>query len=38
MAGTALEPLPTSIAPGSGFYYHPTIWGYLRLRWRNGVR
>jgi folate-dependent phosphoribosylglycinamide formyltransferase PurN len=38
MAGTALEPLPASIAPGSGFYYHPTIWGYLRLRWRNGVR
>jgi folate-dependent phosphoribosylglycinamide formyltransferase PurN len=38
MAGTALETVPTSIAPGSGFYYHPTIWGYLRLRWRNGVR
>jgi hypothetical protein len=38
MAGTVLEPLPTSIAPGSGFYYHPTIWGYLWLRWRNGVR
>ena len=35
MAGTALEPLPTSIAPGSGFYYHPTIWGYLWLRWRE---
>jgi folate-dependent phosphoribosylglycinamide formyltransferase PurN len=38
MAGAALEPQPTSIAPGSGFYYHPTIWGYLWLRWRSGVR
>ena len=38
IAGTALEPLPTSVAPGSGFYYHPTIWGYLWLRWRRGVR
>ena len=23
-------------APGSGFYYHPTIWGYVWLRWREG--
>jgi folate-dependent phosphoribosylglycinamide formyltransferase PurN len=38
MAGSALEPLPASIAPGSGFYYHPTLWGYLWLRWRRGVR
>jgi folate-dependent phosphoribosylglycinamide formyltransferase PurN len=38
IAGAALEPLPAGIAPGSGFYYHPTIWGYLWLRWRSGVR
>ena len=38
MAGSKLEPLPASIAPGSGFYYHPTIWGYLWHRWRDGVR
>ena len=38
LAGAALEPVPASIAPGSGFYYHPTIWGYLWLRWRRGVR
>jgi folate-dependent phosphoribosylglycinamide formyltransferase PurN len=38
VAGTALELQATSMAPGSGFYYHPTLWGYLRLRWRNGVR
>jgi methionyl-tRNA formyltransferase len=38
MAGTSLEPLPASVAPGSGFYYHPTIWGYVWLRWRRGVR
>jgi folate-dependent phosphoribosylglycinamide formyltransferase PurN len=38
MAGTALQPLPTSLALGSGFYYHPTIWGYFWLRWRKGVR
>ena len=35
---TTLEPLPASIAPGSGFYYHPTLWGYLWRRWRDGVR
>ena len=38
IAGAALEPLPTSLATGSGFYYHPTIWGYVWLRWRSGVR
>jgi len=38
MAGTELEPLPASVAPGSGFYYHPTIWGYFWHRWRGGVR
>jgi folate-dependent phosphoribosylglycinamide formyltransferase PurN len=38
MAGMALEPVPASVAPGSGFYYHPTIWGYLWHRWRDGVR
>jgi folate-dependent phosphoribosylglycinamide formyltransferase PurN len=38
MAGEALQPLPKSIAPGSGFYYHPTIWGYFWRRWRVGVR
>ena len=26
------------IAPGSGLYYHPTLWGYLWRRWRHGVR
>ena len=38
IAGAALEPLPTSLTTGSGFYYHPTIWGYVWLRWRSGVR
>ena len=38
LAGMALEPLSVSVAPGSGFYYHPTIWGYLWHRWRGGVR
>jgi folate-dependent phosphoribosylglycinamide formyltransferase PurN len=38
MAGTRLEPLSASIAPGSGFYYHPTIWGYVWLRCRGRVR
>lgn len=36
--GTKLEPLPASLAPGSGLYYHPTIWGYVWRRWRQGVR
>jgi folate-dependent phosphoribosylglycinamide formyltransferase PurN len=38
ITGSALEPVPESIAPGSGFYYHPTLWGYIWLRWRKGVR
>ena len=38
VAGSKAEPLPASIAPGSGFYYHPTLWGYLWRRWRHGVR
>ena len=38
MAGLELEPLPTSLAPGTGLYYHPTLWGYLWHRWRHGVR
>ena len=37
MSGKQLEPV-RSIAPGSGLYYHPTIWGYLWRRWRDGVR
>lgn len=38
LAGSRAEPLPASIAPGSGFYYHPTLWSYLWRRWRQGVR
>jgi folate-dependent phosphoribosylglycinamide formyltransferase PurN len=38
LAGTTLRPVPASLAPGSGFYYHPTLWGYLWSRWRRGVR
>jgi folate-dependent phosphoribosylglycinamide formyltransferase PurN len=38
MAGLELTPLSTSLAPGTGLYYHPTLWGYLWLRWRDGVR
>ncbi len=38
MAGRRPEPEPAGIAPGSGLYYHPTLWGYLRRRWRHGVR
>ena len=38
LEGSKAEPLPASIAPGSGFYYHPTLWGYLWRRWRHGVR
>jgi phosphoribosylglycinamide formyltransferase-1 len=37
-AGSKLEPLPAGLAPGSGLFYHPTIWGYLWRRWREGVR
>jgi folate-dependent phosphoribosylglycinamide formyltransferase PurN len=38
MAGGDLEPQPAGMAPGSDLYYHPTLWGYLRCRWRLGVR
>jgi folate-dependent phosphoribosylglycinamide formyltransferase PurN len=38
MAGKELEPMPTGMAPGSGLYYHPTLWGYLWRRWRHGIR
>ena len=38
MTGQKLEPVSTGIAPGSGLYYHPTLWGYLWRRWRHGVR
>jgi methionyl-tRNA formyltransferase len=38
MAGLDLEPLPTSVATGTGLYYHPTLWGYLWRRLRYGVR
>jgi methionyl-tRNA formyltransferase len=37
MSGEQLEQVP-SVAPGSGLYYHPTLWGYLQRRWRHGVR
>lgn len=38
LAGAKLDPLPAGLAPGSGLYYHPTIWGYLWRRWHEGVR
>jgi folate-dependent phosphoribosylglycinamide formyltransferase PurN len=38
MAGAALESIPVGLAPGSGLHYHPTLWGYLWRRWRQGVR
>jgi folate-dependent phosphoribosylglycinamide formyltransferase PurN len=38
LAGEDLEPAPTGIAPGSQLYHHPTLWGYLRHRWGQGVR
>ena len=38
MSGSQLEPQTASIAPGSALYYHPTLWGYLLRRWRDGVR
>jgi methionyl-tRNA formyltransferase len=38
LAGDELDEGLTSIAPGSGLYYHPTCWGYLWRRWRHGVR
>ena len=34
LSGLELAPLPTSLAPGTGLYYHPTLWGYLWRRWR----
>jgi folate-dependent phosphoribosylglycinamide formyltransferase PurN len=38
LAGHVPEPIPGSLAPGSTLYYHPTLWGYLWCRWRQGVR
>jgi len=38
LAGEALVPELTGLAPGSRLYYHPTLWGYLWCRWRRGVR
>ena len=38
IAGREPEPVPMGIAPGSGLYYHPTLWGYLWRRWRHGIR
>jgi folate-dependent phosphoribosylglycinamide formyltransferase PurN len=36
--GQELDPVSRGLAPGSGLYYHPTLWGYLWRRWRHGVR
>jgi folate-dependent phosphoribosylglycinamide formyltransferase PurN len=36
--GAALEPVASSVAPGSCLHYHPTLWGYFRRRWSGGVR
>jgi folate-dependent phosphoribosylglycinamide formyltransferase PurN len=38
LEGGALEPVTTSVAPGSYLRYHPTLWGYFRRRWSGGVR
>jgi folate-dependent phosphoribosylglycinamide formyltransferase PurN len=38
LAGSELGVLPAGLAPGSGLYYHPTLWRYLWHRWRDGVR
>jgi folate-dependent phosphoribosylglycinamide formyltransferase PurN len=38
MAGEDLGPSAAGLAPGSRLYSHPTLWGYLRRRWRDGVR
>jgi hypothetical protein len=38
MAGAPLGQPREGIASGSGLYYHPTLWGYLWRRWRQGVR
>jgi hypothetical protein len=33
-------PLPERAPPpeGSRLHYHPTLWGYLKMRWRQNVR
>lgn len=33
-----LEPVQRRITSGSHLYYHPTLWGYMWRRWRDGVR
>jgi hypothetical protein len=38
MRGVALTPTSEGIALGSRLYYHPTLWGYLRIRLLQGVR
>jgi methionyl-tRNA formyltransferase len=38
LAGEVLEPVATSVASGSFLRYHPTLWGYFRLRRSSGVR
>jgi len=38
LSGVPPEPKPVGLAPGSGLYYHPTMWGYLWRLWRQGVR
>jgi folate-dependent phosphoribosylglycinamide formyltransferase PurN len=38
IAGRELEPMRTSIAPGSSLYYHPTLWGYLWRRTCHRIR
>jgi uncharacterized membrane protein YgdD (TMEM256/DUF423 family) len=36
--GRTLERQPSSLAPGSMLFYHPTLWGYAWRRLRDGVR
>jgi folate-dependent phosphoribosylglycinamide formyltransferase PurN len=38
LSGAELEQIQASVATGSHLYYHPTFWGYLWRRWRDGVR
>lgn len=38
LAGATLYSLPQGLAPGSFLRYHPTLWGYVRRRWTDGVR
>jgi folate-dependent phosphoribosylglycinamide formyltransferase PurN len=38
LEGGTLERVAASAVPGSHLYYHPTLWGYLRRRWSDGVR